>query len=527
MKKTTRICLIATVLCQAQTLFAQEPLNQATAFSRAGEELPRGARVVSEREFRKRLDASEIELLYSSKTENQNKLAKKSQQTIDEKFEKLSTEFPRLKKLVEAPPRGSVEPTEDGNYFFEIKDNEGNRQTVVLSGEQSTKAEIVHSFERANLRSTQLGIYTTLYQKLPSKFIVERAQDLGIVHPSTLREVNIIKIKSAIKTLVKFRGELRPYLASASSPPPGMPSGCDLEIGDGVGSDRTGGVCAHSPNGIYESTDYPLKWFATCVKNQGNRGTCVSFASTAAVETAVAVKYDKWTNLSEQTLYNKAKQDWYPSTFGDGLNTAGISEDLDSKNYKFAYEYRWDYNPSYDRIIDQAYFTYEDSCDGYSGEHCSDTNHQGDLVCVQILIWNYCGYENSVAAVTPYEVTNSFPIWNLLTPDFSIDLAELYTYLKVPLTAGLKVTESFDDASSDGYVTYLGANESSRGGHAVQVLAAIPNSDLPSSIQGAGGGYLVIKNSWGACWKDAGYVYVPYSWAKKYFTSLNAISSLR
>ena len=31
---------------------------------------------------------------------------------------------------------------------------------------------------------------------------------------------------------------------------------------------------------------------------------------------------------------------------------------------------------------------------------------------------------------------------------------------------------------------------------------------------GAGGGYFVIKNSWGACYGDAGYAYMPASYLK-------------
>ncbi|MDH5676813.1 MAG: hypothetical protein OEZ06_32150, partial [Myxococcales bacterium] len=42
------------------------------------------------------------------------------------------------------------------------------------------------------------------------------------------------------------------------------------------------------PAHIFDLHRFPLKWRATCVKNQRNRGTCVAFGITAAVETKIA-----------------------------------------------------------------------------------------------------------------------------------------------------------------------------------------------------------------------------------------------
>jgi C1A family cysteine protease len=47
----------------------------------------------------------------------------------------------------------------------------------------------------------------------------------------------------------------------------------------------------------------------------------------------------------------------------------------------------------------------------------------------------------------------------------------------------------------------------------VHVVGYLSNTDLlkkiPTAPPGAGGGYFIIKNSWGACDGDAGYKYMP------------------
>ncbi len=53
------------------------------------------------------------------------------------------------------------------------------------------------------------------------------------------------------------------------------------------------------------------------------------------------------------------------------------------------------------------------------------------------------------------------------------------------------------------------------GGHVVHIVGYIDNSQLaanPGTLiapAGAGGGYFIIKNSWGTCTGDLGYRYMP------------------
>ncbi len=63
-----------------------------------------------------------------------------------------------------------------------------------------------------------------------------------------------------------------------------------------------------------------------------------------------------------------------------------------------------------------------------------------------------------------------------------------------------------------------GAPEMRGGGHAVHVTGYLSNerlaTRLPKAPPGAGGGYFIVKNSWGTCFGDAGYVYLPVDWVK-------------
>lgn len=486
--------------------------------------IPNDAKEVSKQEFKQLHDSGQL-ILSSPKI-------KESRMGLEETTHRENIQYVKKAlgnnlQILERLTRKATDVRNNGkNYVHTIVDNKGVEQQVETMGEEFTYAELANTLKQFPNKNNMINLYNLLYSKLPKKYL----SSARIKTPKDLENESPTVITATINSLVANTSIIGKYITTLDLPPSSRPKSCSAEIGAANSSstmgDQTGNSCSPHPDGIFNNVRYPMKWYATCVKNQGSRGTCVSFAATSAVETAYAVNTNKWYNFSEQNLYNAAKMKWYPSTYGDGLNTSGIMQDLVNRNYKFGYEFAWDYNPSYSRVKNDTNKNYTKSCNNYSGEHCSDTNHQGKKVCTKILWFTYCGYVEQTAE-TSLEIDGVAQIWNPLNTNASVETAKLASALKLPMVMSIPVTPSFDNAGVNGYASYLGNNETSRGGHAVAVLGVVENSKLPASAPaGAGGGYFIVKNSWGACWKDAGYIYLPISWVKAYAKSLTVVTSI-
>ena len=73
---------------------------------------------------------------------------------------------------------------------------------------------------------------------------------------------------------------------------------------------------------------------------------------------------------------------------------------------------------------------------------------------------------------------------------------------------GIAVYESFESeaVAKTGRVPMPQPNEQVLGGHAVFAAGYQTDAKTP------GGGYLIVKNSWGVSWGDQGYFYLPYAY---------------
>jgi hypothetical protein len=139
-------------------------------------------------------------------------------------------------------------------------------------------------------------------------------------------------------------------------------------------------------------------------------------------------------------------------------------------------------------------------------------------------------YETEVPGTSGYRVTGRDLLWSFGVQDAQIDKARAYLSCGVPLVYCFDVPDSFSSASigADGFVPWSGREQPTDGGHCVMVSGFVANEDLPRSFTpGAGGGYFIIKNSWGTSFGDAGLCYACVDWMKAYGQCFFAVTEVR
>lgn len=485
-------------------------LDPDDAFGKADQPAPDGARMISGPEFVARLNDTGLDL-DSLNIEARAQATHERKAGGDQAFvEQMLSDRPDLLAWLKAPP------TEDDNlrkagdgYDLSFTDEAGARHTVRTLGKDFTFGAVADSLRRFHTHDNQAGIYDALYASLPADYKA-RNQLLPPERVHALEAAEIEKLNLGIAA--DLQTVLGLILPTELQPP----KCADEEGTPATPGDETGSC---KPAGLFAQKSFPLRPFVTCVKDQGNRGSCVSFGITGAVESNIASQKHRWVNLAEERLYYWAK---VPTPYGDGLDTAGVMSSMALSGFKFPWEYQWDYNRSPSRHDWDPIPLYTNSCVGYSGEHCSDTAHQGDLVCTDVLGFKFCAYDGSAPGSSGFKLTGSMELW-AFGSGLANSMARMFLALKIPMVLSFAVTPSFDHAASNGIATWFGPFEGNRGGHAVEMVGFIDNDKLPAGTQpGAGGGYYIIKNSWGSCWKDGGYIYLPYQWVNDYAYSMVA-----
>jgi len=384
-------------------------------------------------------------------------------------------------------------------------------QVVELQSPYQSLAELGASLRLQSDREN-LEKYYRLAHRVASANVRQQHTD-----PSQLPSMSLSAIQVELDHLIHdaaFDGIHHHPIAIALPP---SAATCAAEKGFEDGTDGTNGTCtSYAPNGIMRTVSFPLKNDLTCVRNQARRGTCVAFGTTAAIESAVHVQNGNKVNLSEQHAY------WYGETtvgfsgrYSYGLNTADYLQELDASGYQLVREKIWNYNPS--TFIDpQSGNVYPDSCDGYSGEECTDYAFQSD----EVFAGGVYSHPNPMPNAAAFGLSEATEIG---TSAGNLDFGKLLLDADIPLVVAVDVTNSFISPDSDGYVSYV-AGEAVLGGHAMQVAGWVENADLPAAApDGDGGGYFVLKNSWGEGAGDCGYYYVPFDYMLEYARTLTAV----
>jgi C1A family cysteine protease len=97
-------------------------------------------------------------------------------------------------------------------------------------------------------------------------------------------------------------------------------------------------------------------------------------------------------------------------------------------------------------------------------------------------------------------------------------LAKIKRHLSsnIPSMFGFTVYSSISQASNDGEIPFPIAGEKVLGGHAVVAIGYDDNKEIENTGSGAKTtGALLIRNSWGTGWGDAGYGWLPYKYVRK------------
>jgi len=431
----------------------------------------------------------------------------------------------------------------DGNYRLTIYDRDGNGSDLVTMGPRYQRAVRAETIRTYPTQQNQLAIYAQRYA------FAQANLDPALPSPDAVADRSADELAALNEGVAAQLPAAEAAAPLAGEDVPGAyPARCGLEIGAGDGTDASA-VCTHATDGLWNTATWPLKYYATCVKNQAVRGTCVGFAITAGRELRAARKYERFINLSEQHLYAAAKQTFQPATYGDGLNGSGLLGQLSDAGYQQPFEQAWDYNPSNSRSANATSQTYMNSCLGYGGDQaafCSDTAHQARIVCMQAGANVVCATQSAPAVGTTVRTTEQpVELWDAGDP--ITGLANVILALavpQIPVVIGFDVVQSFDSPDGNGFVRFRPGRakvcatdpptgacvvktdcECSRGGHSALAVGYLPESKLPQTAPKGTGGFLIIKNSWG-CVGDGGYYYLPATWVRTFVHSARPVGDV-
>lgn len=405
---------------------------------------------------------------------------------------------PSVEAFVDADPTSDSRARlrADGNIDFDALMNDGTTSTVVTMGRENRRQRLAQVIRAGGARANREAAYRQVFAVLPS------IAGATLPAPSTLATLDDESLDKALDQLGSFG------LAMTDRGP--------LVYGGQVVEDCWDGhLYAHSKSGLYAWETWPHKNNVTCVQNQGHRGTCTAFATTAALEMHASIATQWMYDLSEQDLYATFKRprgEWqHDGAWPDELTLAEATA-----GYVVPREESWPYNPAY-QATHTANTDFHNACAGYAGP-CSETAHETPLECVLAGNW-YCYWVPPIVTgvipmFSPSDETLHARLETSLTArQTAVNLAAaLLTFGQQQVIVAFDIMPAFDQISPDGYVGGSLAGKS-WAGHSTLLVGWIPNSLLPSFVQpAAGGGYFVMKNSWGRGFGDQGYAYVPASY---------------
>jgi hypothetical protein len=497
---------------------------------------------------------------------------------IVENFIRQNPNVLGLAQLVSAAPRNpGTHITLDGNYRTVITAH-GISQTIETFGPSTKLGQLAKSIVTSHDPANQLGLYNLAFSQYNNIYAQFCGSQLGsapintdippgqistvgpqspcqtlvapssLVSPASLQGAPIAQINSALRTIAANGTNLLHFVPTGVGP---GPVACNEELGTsftpGVNGSAFGDMVnssgfSPSANGLVANFNFPAKNMLTCIRNQGQRGTCHIFAAISAIEEIIARDTGVYANLSEQDFMENEKLVWSPEFFNDAGSSGRDLEDAENNGYRFAFEKTWDYNPSLSQPRPPAY-EFIGSCLQYplaNEPGCSATAPQANGFCVPgpFFICGLSPFQNPNPS--PYSSAGVSYIWNPSNPDLSVDYIFLSLAFNSAVVLGFNETQAFQNAANgNGFIQYTPGNplfqfilDPTLGGHYVHIVGYVSNEDIAansntaSTTPASGAGYFIVKNSWGANVGDAGYLYMPVDYLKANAFELAVISSV-
>lgn len=432
-------------------------------------------------------------------------------------------QFPEFRALLDPPAPGAINA--DGDQRVSVETAAGAK-SVILLGSAFGRASLATHARTFPTRENQLKLYTELYPDLDAALhaLGTSPGQFGLPTPDTARTLSTSALTDSTQLLGNLAREYRFGISELKFQLD--PAQAETGAKDQLDRTQTGACEAAAPGGIAANFDWPLKALTTSVKDQGQRGTCWAFATIAALEAEIARRDRRLVNLSEQDYVGHRFVNWAPRAFGDGGDPIFIAQRASAAGYTFAYERGWQYNKSNNRMALNATQTYTNSCDGYRDATvnfgvCSDTNFQGFLQSVNVLGMTFVLRSlPNTGSSSGYRMQTPSDFWEQDNKDRSMSILLLRSVLGRPSTVTLDMRYVRPDAS--GYAPNQSMGKLPSGAddfqlnHVMTVTGFISSRTLRRTLPNApvadDYGYFIVKNSWGDCWGDQGYVYLPWSW---------------
>lgn len=282
-------------------------------------------------------------------------------------------------------------------------------------------------------------------------------------------------ITSVDDRLVRVFGDYKVRLIAASKNPcPDGLAGCDTTDSSELGVGSSALVA-------------DLDVLKGSVRDQAERGTCVSFALNSGLELLLS-RQGKDLRLSEQNTYFEGKR------LTDTWDSAGLApydtlSAFTREQTKWVTESYWPYNSD-----DKFCVRYNKE---YPNATCSETEAQGG---------GSDGKQQDphASAAAGYRLTTAHQLYA------SVGRIKQALYRGYPVVMSVNANADFELATYKGGVVSWAVKADSCGtglcGHEVLVVG------YQDSDRVAGGGYVVVKNSWSKYWGDDGVAYVTYEW---------------